>query len=68
MKTTRQYLSGCTWCDATGLVPNQVTRGSSVTAPLTVVCPVCNGAKTIIITETIETQDVKFEQTINEIE
>jgi hypothetical protein len=54
MKTTRTYLSGCTWCGATGIVPNLMIKGSSVTALLTMTCPVCNGAKTIPITETIE--------------
>ena len=52
MKTTRQYQSGCTWCNASGWVPSK-DFGMNTT-PLTIPCPVCNGAKTIIITETIE--------------
>jgi hypothetical protein len=54
MKTTRTYLSGCTWCDATGVkypMHNTGTGWSSI-------CPVCNGAKTIVITEVTEMPDV----------
>ncbi len=56
MKTTRTYLTGCKWCNATGMVPNYENFGMSTT-PLLKTCPVCNGAKTVIVTETIETED-----------
>ena len=45
-KVTRTYLSGCTWCNATGRVPE---TGISSNAFQT--CPVCNGIKVIKITE-----------------
>jgi len=50
-KITKTYLSGCTWCNATGFVkePFPTTTGG-----LTQVCPVCNGNKTIIVTETTD--------------
>ena len=64
MKTTRTYLSGCTWCNASGFVNNPNGYSS---LSLTITCPVCNGAKTIIVTETQETQDVSFTQEIDEI-
>ena len=47
-KVTRTYLSGCTWCNATGIVSNP-TIGLSTN--ITIVCPVCNGSKTIVVTE-----------------
>jgi DNA-binding XRE family transcriptional regulator len=48
----KTYLSGCTWCGALGTI----TRDKFVnfTTPLTIPCPVCNGAKTIPITEEYE--------------
>jgi|WetSurMetagenome_2_1015567.scaffolds.fasta_scaffold00157_3 hypothetical protein len=52
MKTVRTYLTGCTWCNATGFVYS--SNYGMGTTPLTVVCPVCQGAKIIMITETIE--------------
>jgi DnaJ-class molecular chaperone len=55
MKTIRTYLSGCTWCNATGVVASK--DYGMKTTPLMTPCPVCNGSKTIIVTETIETED-----------
>ena len=55
MKTTRTYLQGCTWCNASGLVPSN--NFGMNTTPLTDTCPVCNGAKTIVVTEVTESDD-----------
>lgn len=55
MKTTRTYLQGCTWCKSVGLIMNPSLTYSSA---LTITCPVCNGAKTIVITEVTEMPDV----------
>ena len=52
MKTTRIYLKGCDWCNASGLVPSN--NWGMNTTPLTDTCPVCNGAKTIVVTEVTE--------------
>jgi len=50
MKITKTYLSGCTWCNARGFVPNP---DMGISTSTTIICPVCNGAKTIVVTETI---------------
>ena len=50
--TERTYLSGCTWCDGIGFVTNKYYV--DYTTPLTHICPVCNGNKTIIVTEIIK--------------
>ena len=64
MKTTRTYLSGCTWCNATGFV---LTENFGMgTTPLTKICPVCNGAKTIIVTETTEDDEYSKLKPINQ--
>jgi hypothetical protein len=63
MKTTRTYLSGCMWCNATGFKYPMTNNGTGFTN----VCPVCLGAGTITVTETQETQDVAFTQDIKEI-
>ena len=47
MKVKRTYLSGCTWCNATGFKTNQNPTITNTTE----VCPVCNGTKTVLITE-----------------
>jgi hypothetical protein len=49
MKTTRTYQSICTTCNGNG----QLMDNPNATNPYSV-CPVCNGAKTITVTETIE--------------
>lgn len=49
MKTTRTYPSICTTCNGTGRI-----FGTNLNTNLYQTCPVCNGNKTIIITETIE--------------
>ena len=51
MKTIRTYLSGCTWCNATGMVKELYP---TITGGWSQICPVCKGEKTIPITETIE--------------
>jgi DnaJ-class molecular chaperone len=48
---TRQYLSGCKWCGAKGIVNDSIHR--DYTAPLTMPCPVCHGSGTILVTESI---------------
>jgi hypothetical protein len=48
MKIKRTYLSGCTWCNALGFIPNPNMGWITDT---TIICPVCNGAKTILVTE-----------------
>ena len=50
-KVTRTYLSGCTWCGATGFVKELYF---TTTGGWLQVCPVCNGSKTIIVTETYD--------------
>jgi len=49
-KITRTYLSGCVWCNATGYCKTNNPH-PEVTTVLTTVCPVCNGSKTIVVTE-----------------
>lgn len=56
MKITRAYLMGCTWCNAIGFVKN-TNPHPEVTTPLTEICPVCNGNRTIPVTETFETEN-----------
>jgi len=52
MKTiTRTYKDGCKWCKATGRVPN--TLDSSTSMDTMIRCPVCDGTKTIVITDKI---------------
>jgi len=51
MKTIRTYLSGCTWCNATGIkYPMENYSGTGMTN----VCPVCHGTGTIPVVETFE--------------
>ena len=52
MRTTRQYLSGCTWCKAEGYV---MEPHPQITGDFHKVCPVCNSSKVITVTEIIET-------------
>ena len=49
---TRTYLKGCDWCKATGQVskPHPYPISTSVCEK----CPVCNGTKTILVSEIIE--------------
>jgi len=49
-KIIRTYLKGCDWCKATGFVSNPYNM--EITGSITGVCPVCNGAKTVVVTET----------------
>ena len=50
MKTTRTYLSGCIWCNATGQKFPMQHNGTDFSS----LCPVCNGSKTVIVTETFD--------------
>jgi len=50
MKTTKTYLKGCDWCNATGQKFPMEHNGTSFSS----LCPVCNGAKTILVTEVTE--------------
>lgn len=61
MKTTKTYLSGCTWCGATGYVKDITPY---VTGTWKNICPVCQGAKTMPVTETFEDEP---DYTIKEI-
>lgn len=53
MRTTRTYLQGCTWCKARGFIANP----AGVVTDLTITCPVCNGAKTVVVTEVTESDE-----------
>ena len=53
MRTTRTYLSGCTWCKAEGYV---MEPHPQITGDFHKVCPVCKGDKTIPVTETFESE------------
>jgi hypothetical protein len=57
-KITRTYLSGCPWCNATGVKYPMQYEGNTFTS----VCPVCNGGKTIIVTEVIEDNEPQTER------
>jgi hypothetical protein len=54
MKITKTYLSGCTWCGALGVIESRRLPHQTVSSSLTEICPVCNGAKTVVVTEIIE--------------
>ena len=54
MGTTRQYLIGCTWCNATGQKFPMQHDGTDFSS----ICPVCKGNKTVICTETIEDDEI----------
>ena len=45
-KVTRTYLSGCSWCNATG-----ISKGTSLSTDASTICPVCRGSKVITVTE-----------------
>ena len=53
MKTTRTYLKGCDWCNAKGVIPNTNPAFCGNTS-FTELCPVCNGTKTVTVTEVAE--------------
>jgi DnaJ-class molecular chaperone len=53
MSIIRTYLTGCTWCNATGEIDNPNFNPYITASTIRIPCPVCNGAKTIIVTETI---------------
>jgi hypothetical protein len=59
MKTTRTYLTGCTWCNATGVKYPMTNNGAGFTN----VCPVCNGAGIITVTEVTEFESSEKEET-----
>ena len=66
MKTTRAYLQGCTWCNATGFTNNP---NMGYVTNITITCPVCNGDKTIVVTEVTESDTSQIsEMTDEEIE
>ena len=50
-KVTRTYLSGCTWCNATGTVQNPTFDPNITGNEWVIICPVCNGSKVITVTE-----------------
>ena len=47
MKT---YPKACEYCNATGFITRDAIRNT--TSVLTEICPVCNGNKVIVVTET----------------
>ena len=49
---TRTYQKACDYCHATGFVPTGRQGRPSATTAVTEICPVCNGKKTITVTET----------------
>jgi hypothetical protein len=49
---TRTYLDGCRWCNGEGRIPSDKKLDS--TAFPYEICPVCEGRKTVLVTETIE--------------
>jgi len=51
---TRTYQKACDYCGATGFVPTSRHGFPSNTTAATEICPVCNGNKTITVTETEE--------------
>ena len=53
MTTTRTYLKGCDWCNAKGVIPNSNPAFCGNTS-FTEICPVCNGNKTVTVTEVAE--------------
>ena len=57
MKTTKTYLSGCMWCAAIGRVGNPDFNPNRTEDTMSIVCPVCNDNKTIIVTEVTEYAD-----------
>ena len=61
MKTTRQYPDICKTCNGKG----QLVDCISTTNPYRT-CPVCNGTKTIIITEICEDSELSSNQKFNE--
>lgn len=63
MKTVKQYLKGCDWCGATGFVA--IPNPGFMTSALTGICPVCNGSKVVLVTETTE-QEETVESTCND--
>lgn len=64
MKTTRTYVKGCDWCQATGFV---LSRNIDTTSSLTEICPVCQGAKIIPVVETIEDTEVNLKELLSDI-
>jgi hypothetical protein len=54
MITHRSYLSGCSWCNATGFVSNLHMGWVTDT---TIICPVCQGSKTVWVNEIIEDEN-----------
>jgi hypothetical protein len=68
MKITKTYPGICSHCQGNGFI--QPVQGQITSTNWSNVCPVCNGAKTIIITETTEesSQSSQAEVTDAEIE
>ena len=62
MKTTRTYLTGCTWCNATGVKYPMTNNGAGFTN----VCPVCNGAGIITVNYYTLTEVTEFESSEKE--
>jgi DnaJ-class molecular chaperone len=50
MKITKTYLTGCNWCGGIGQKFPMQHDGTTFSS----ICPVCNGTKVILVTETTE--------------
>ena len=61
MKVNKTYLDGCKWCNATGIVSNPAPNPNVTWNEWTTICPVCNGAKTILVTEIMESEELNHE-------
>jgi len=61
MTTTRTYLKGCDWCNAKGVIPNSNPAFCGNTS-FTELCPVCNGNKTVTVTEVAEMPTITDEE------
>ena len=55
---TRTYQKACEYCNATGFISPSRPSGST-SSSTTETCPVCNGNKTVLVTET-ETIEVNL--------
>lgn len=61
MKVIRTYLGGCSWCKASGQIANPSFDPNTTNATLFIICPVCNGSKTVLITETFDSDMIAID-------
>jgi len=55
----RTYNKACEWCGATGRVPAGYLWGTA--APIDETCPVCNGSKVVLVTETEDSPETGYD-------